>query len=121
MARHRDGLAARQLANTRLHTRTLVRHRKQAFIGSQRLREFGTRCAARSGGDSYASGQPSSHGGESGRGDHEKDAMGSSDGREGRAASGEKATGVELDREELEASLKDAVQRAVKATVKGDR
>jgi hypothetical protein len=47
--------------------------------------------------------------------------MGSSDGREGRAASGEKATGVELDREELEASLKDAVQRAVKATVKGDR
>lgn len=40
MARHSSQISIRQLAQLRLHTRTFVRDRKDAFIGSQSLREL---------------------------------------------------------------------------------
>jgi len=40
MARHSSQISIRQLAELRLHTRTFVRDRKDAFIGSQSLREL---------------------------------------------------------------------------------
>ena len=40
MARHSSQISIRQLADLRLHTRTIVRDRKDAFIGSQSLREL---------------------------------------------------------------------------------
>ena len=35
---NRSGLNAQKLAGTRLHTRTIIRDRRQAFVGSQSLR-----------------------------------------------------------------------------------
>lgn len=40
MARHGSQISIRQLKDLRLHTRTIVRDRKDAFIGSQSLREL---------------------------------------------------------------------------------
>lgn len=40
MARHSSQISIRQLPELRLHTRTIVRDRKEAFIGSQSMREL---------------------------------------------------------------------------------
>jgi cardiolipin synthase A/B len=40
MSRHSSQISIRQLAKLRLHTRNLIRDRKDAFIGSQSLREL---------------------------------------------------------------------------------
>ena len=40
IARHSDHILVRKLKDLRLHTRTFVRDRKEAFIGSQSLREL---------------------------------------------------------------------------------
>jgi len=40
MARHSSQISIRQLATLRLHTRTIIRDRKEAFMGSQSLREL---------------------------------------------------------------------------------
>ena len=40
MARHSSQMSVRQLKDLRLHTRIIVRDRKEAFIGSQSLREL---------------------------------------------------------------------------------
>lgn len=40
MARHSNRISVRKLANLRLHTRTIIRDRRDAFIGSQSLREL---------------------------------------------------------------------------------
>lgn len=40
MARHNDQISLRKLAKLRLHTRSIVRDRKEVFLGSQSMREL---------------------------------------------------------------------------------